>query len=245
MESIFDEDRFISPLSRFSHAFPDPRDAGKEGLLAYGGDLEPNRLLSAYRQGIFPWYNPDDPILWWSPDPRLVLFPKDLKLSRSFRRVLRNRDYHVDFDRDFEAVIRACSDVYRPGQRGTWLGEEMIEAYGRLHEMGWAHSVEVRMGGELVGGLYGVAMGGAFFGESMFTTRSDGSKIALKALSDVLTESGYDLIDCQVTTPHLLRWGAVELPRERFLDRLEKAMEKRGRPIGRWTDLNWEYRDGR
>ena len=245
MASLFDEDCFIPPVDRYSYGFPDPRQAPQEGLLAYGGDLEPNRLLSAYRRGIFPWFNAGDPILWWSPDPRLVLYPDRLRLSRSFRRVLRRGDYRVDFDRDFAAVIRACSAVPRPGQEGTWLTETMIDAYERLYEMGWAHSVEVRREGELIGGLYGVAMGGAFFGESMFSRCSDGSKIALKALSDVLTESGYDLIDCQVTTDHFLRWGAVELPRERFLDELEAALEKPGLPIGRWTDLRWEYRDGR
>lgn len=245
MASLFDEDCFIPPVDRYSYGFPDPREAPKEGLLAYGGDLEPNRLLSAYRRGIFPWFNAGDPILWWSPDPRLVLYPDRLRLSRSFRRVVRRGDYRVDFDRDFAAVIRACSAVPRPGQEGTWLTETMIDAYESLHKMGWAHSVEVRRGEELIGGLYGVAMGGAFFGESMFSRRSDGSKIALKALSDVLRETGYDLIDCQVTTDHFLRWGAVEISRERFLDELEAALEKPGLPIGRWTDLRWEYRDGR
>ena len=245
MSSIFDDDYFIAPLSRYSHTFPDPRQAAKEGLLAYGGDLDPNRILTAYRMGIFPWYNPEDPILWWSPDPRLVMRPGGMKLSRSFRRVLRNRSYDVCFDRDFEAVIRACGTVPRPGQKGTWLHDAMIDAYCRLHEMGWAHSVEVYREGELVGGLYGIAMGAAFFGESMFSRRPDGSKIALKALSDVLTEKGYDLIDCQVVTDHLLRLGATEVSRDRFLEELEVALRKPGEQIGRWTDFKWEYNDGR
>jgi len=245
MSSIFDDDYFITPLSTYSHTFPDPRGAAREGLLAYGGDLDPNRILSAYSRGIFPWYNEGDPILWWSPDPRLVLYPGTLKLSRSFRRVLRNRPYEVRFDHDFEAVIRGCSEMPRPGQKGTWLVEEMIDAYCRLHEMGWAHSVEVIQDGELAGGLYGIGMGAAFFGESMFSRRPDASKIALKALSDVLREKGYDLIDCQVTTDHLRRLGAREVPRDSFLDELEAALQKPGERIGRWTDFRWEYDDGR
>ncbi len=245
MASIYDDDYFIAPLSLYSHSFPDPRHAAEEGLLAYGGDLSPNRILNAYRHGIFPWFNPDDPILWWSPDPRLVLYPDKFRAGRSFRRTLRNAEYRVSFDEDFEGVIRACSDIERPGQKGTWLGETMIQAYTELHEMGWAHSVEVWMEGELAGGLYGIAMGAAFFGESMFSRRPDGSKIALKALSDVLREKGYDLIDCQVVTDHLLRLGAEKVPRERFLEELDSALQKPGEVIGRWSDLRWEYRDGR
>ncbi|WP_457606918.1 leucyl/phenylalanyl-tRNA--protein transferase [Nitratifractor sp.] len=244
MASIYDDDYYIVPISRYSHTFPDPRLAAEEGLLAYGGDLHPDRILKAYRSGIFPWYKPGDPILWWSPDPRLVLYPEKLRLSRSFRRVLRNRAYEVRFDRRFEEVIRACARTPRPGQEGTWLTEEMQEAYTELHQRGFAHSVEVMMEGELVGGLYGIAMGGIFFGESMFSRRPDASKIALKALSDVLRETGYDLIDCQVVTYHLVRLGAEEIPRERFLEELESALHKPGE-IGRWTDLKWEYDDGR
>jgi leucyl/phenylalanyl-tRNA--protein transferase len=143
MSSIFDENYFIAPLSRYSHSFPDPRYAAAEGLLAYGGDLHPDRLLKAYRMGIFPWYNPGDPILWWSPDPRLLLYPERFDLRRSFRRVLRNREYTVRFDHDFPAVIAACASVPRPGQRGTWLTPEMQAAYTELHRRGFAHSVEV------------------------------------------------------------------------------------------------------
>jgi leucyl/phenylalanyl-tRNA--protein transferase len=243
MSSIFDDDYFVAPLSRYSHSFPDPRHAAKEGLLAYGGDLHPDRILKAYRSGIFPWYNPGDPILWWSPDPRLLLYPGALKVRRSFRRVLRNRDYAVRFDHDFPAVIAACASVPRPGQKGTWLTPEMREAYTELHRRGFAHSVEVYMEGELAGGLYGIALGGAFFGESMFSVRPDGSKIALKALSDVLRKKGYDFIDCQVVTDHLAGLGATPVPRERFLDELERALLKPG-DLGSWSNFHWEYKDG-
>jgi len=243
MSSIFDEDYFVAPLSRYSHSFPDPRHAAEEGLLAYGGDLHPDRILKAYRSGIFPWYNPGDPILWWSPDPRLLLYPGELKIRRSFRRILRNRDYRVRFDHDFAGVIASCASALRPGQKGTWLTSEMQEAYTELHVRGFAHSVEVYDGKGLAGGLYGIALGGAFFGESMFSARPDGSKIALKALSDVLREKGYDFIDCQVVTDHLVRLGAQPVPRDRFLTELESALGKPGE-IGSWSDYHWEYRDG-
>ena len=243
MSSIFDDDYFIAPLSRYSHSFPDPSYAAEEGLLAYGGDLHPDRILKAYRTGIFPWYNPGDPILWWSPDPRLLLYPERFKVRRSFRRVLRNRDYTVRFDHDYEAVIAACATVPRGEQKGTWLTPEMQEAYIELHRRGFAHSVEVYEGGMLIGGLYGIAMGGAFFGESMFSRAKDGSKIALKALSDVLREKGYDFIDCQVVTDHLVGLGAEAVPRERFLKELEAALLKPG-DVGSWSDYQWGYNDG-
>lgn len=243
MSSIYDDDYFIAPLSRYSHTFPDPRYAAKEGLLAYGGDLHPDRILKAYRTGIFPWYSPGDPILWWSPDPRLLLYPEKFVLHRSFRRVLRNRDYRVRFDDDFPAVISACSTVPRGEQKGTWLTGEMREAYTELHRRGFAHSVEVYEGDALIGGLYGIALGGGFFGESMFSLRPDGSKIALKALSDVLREKGYDFIDCQVVTDHLVGLGAVSVPRDRFLEELEKTLRKPGK-VGSWSEFQWEYRDG-
>ena len=243
MSSIYDDDYFIAPLSRYSHTFPDPRYAAKEGLLAYGGDLHPDRILNAYRRGIFPWYSPGDPILWWSPDPRLLLYPERFKLRRSFRRVLRNRDYTVRFDRDFSSVIAACADAPREGQRGTWLTPEMREAYTELHRRGFAHSVEVYENDRLVGGLYGIALGGGFFGESMFSRAKDGSKIALKALSDVLREKGYDFIDCQVVTDHLVGLGAEPVPRERFLRELEETLLKPS-DVGSWSNFHWEYQDG-
>jgi len=223
--------------------FPDPRSAGPEGLLACGGDLSPARIMEAYRRGIFPWYAEGDPILWWSPDPRLVLRPGGMHVSRSLRKRLRRAEYSVKFDRNFSAVIRACAGVPRKRGGGTWLTEEMQAAYIRLHFMGVCHSVEVYAEGTLVGGLYGLAMGGAFFGESMFSLRPDASKTALKALSDVLSEKGYDFIDCQVVSDHLLRLGAEAVSRELFLERLKSALERES-DVGSWSDFEWEYRDG-
>ncbi len=232
----------IYPLPDDPRKFPDPRYASGEGLLAYGGDLTPERLLNAYSIGIFPWFNEDDPILWWSPDPRLVLYPQDIKISKSFRRILRNDDYEVRFDNKFTEVIRQCGQIPRPGQQGTWLHEDMMSAYTKLHEDGYAHSVETYMDGELVGGLYGVSIGKVFFGESMFSIRPNGSKIALVALSDVLGAKSYDLIDCQVETEHLVRMGAVSVPRNRFLDELKGGVVVPG-TTGKWTDYYWEYKD--
>jgi len=243
MSSIFDEECLIPPL-RGDLTFPNPRYAAREGLLAYGGDLSPNRLLTAYRRGIFPWYSEGDPILWWSPDPRLLLYPERFKVNTSFRRILRNGGFSVTFDQAFEEVIRYCGTVPREGQNGTWLLREMQEAYIELHRMGFAHSVEVNYEGELAGGLYGVAIGKAFFGESMFSLKSNASKVAFKALSDVLGLRGYDFIDCQVINEHLVRLGATATARDSFLDELEESL-KRPSDLGSWQDFNWEYRDGR
>jgi len=240
---VFDEDCLIPPL-RGDLTFPNPRYAPTEGLLAFGGDLSPNRLLTAYRRGIFPWFNADDPILWWSPDPRLVLYPDQFNMQKSFRRILRSGKFTVTFDRAFEEVIHFCGTVPREGQRGTWLTEAMQEAYIALFEMGYAHSVEVYLEGELVGGLYGIAMGRAFFGESMFSLRDNASKVAFKALSDVLGLRGYDFIDCQVSNDHLLRLGAVAIPRDTFLDALEESLEKPS-DLGSWQHFKWEYSDDR
>ena len=223
--------------------FPNPRYAATEGLLAYGGDLSPNRLLTAYRKGIFPWFNADDPILWWSPDPRLVLYPDQFKMSKSFRRVLRNGGFSVTFDQAFEEVIHLCGTVPRGEQKGTWLTSEMQQAYIELHEMGFAHSVEVYLEEELVGGLYGIAMGKAFFGESMFSLKGNASKVAFKALSDVLGLRGYDFIDCQVTNEHLVRLGATAISRDSFLDALEESLAKPS-DLGSWQHFKWEYSDG-
>ena len=242
MSSIFDEDCLIPPLG-YSNSFPNPRHAADEGLLAYGGDLSPNRLLSAYRKGIFPWFNATDPILWWSPNPRMLLYPDGFKLSKSFKRVLKNGNFSVKFDTQFADVIRYCGTVPREGQSGTWLIDEMQEAYIELHSMGFAHSVEVYEEDELVGGLYGLAMGKAFFGESMFSLKSNTSKIAFKALSDVLSLRGYDFIDCQVRNEHLVRMGAVEVSRDSFLDQLEEALCKSS-DLGSWQNFEWEYSDG-
>ncbi|HXG53571.1 MAG TPA: leucyl/phenylalanyl-tRNA--protein transferase [candidate division Zixibacteria bacterium] len=212
--------------------FPPPEYADSSGLIAVGGDLSSDRLLEAYRVGIFPWYSEDQPILWWSPDPRLILELDSFKISRSLRRVIRKGIFQVTFDRAFEDVIRACATVVREGQRGTWITPEMQEAYTNLHGLGFAHSVETWVNGELVGGLYGVSLGKAFFGESMFHRKSDASKVALAALVEKLKGWGFHFIDAQMTTEHMLRLGAVEIPRRIFLKRLHAALRhptKRGK----------------
>jgi len=239
LSSIYDDDYYIPEL-KSSHIFPDARVAGKEGLLAFGGDLNPNRILKAYRNGIFPWFNPEDPILWWSPDPRMLLYPKDFKTSKSFKRVLRNKGFEVRFDTNFEAVITYCGDVPREGQDGTWLTKEMKEAYIELHDMGFAHSVETYYEGELVGGLYGIALGRGFFGESMFSLMPNASKVSIKALSSICAKKSYDFIDCQIETPHLIKWGAKLVERETFLDELEVTLEK-STDFGSWSSWTWQY----
>ncbi len=245
MASMFDEDNyFIPPLSKYSSAFPDPHLASDEGLLAYGGDLSSHRLLTAYKKGIFPWYNQGDPILWWSPNPRLLLYPDNFKVRKSFRRVLRSGKFSVSFDERFSDVIKHCATVYREGQESSWIVSDIEEAYIRLHEEGFAHSVEVYKEGELVGGLYGISMGKTFFGESMFSLVSDASKVAFKALSDVLGSRGYDFIDCQMKTDHMLGLGAEVVRRDIFLDLLEEALEK-PTDFGSWQHFKWEYKDGK
>ncbi|MBM3347255.1 MAG: leucyl/phenylalanyl-tRNA--protein transferase [Betaproteobacteria bacterium] len=193
------------------------------GLLAAGGDLSPERLLAAYRLGIFPWYPEGEPILWWSPDPRMVLFPAELRVSRSLAKALRNRRYEIRFDTAFEPVMRACA-APRDGQSGTWISAEMINAYAQLHRLGWAHSVETWIDGELAGGLYGMAIGRAFFGESMFSRARDASKIALVHLARHLAREGCGIIDCQMRTPHLASMGAREIPRALFAARLRELV---------------------
>jgi leucyl/phenylalanyl-tRNA--protein transferase len=187
------------------------------GLLAAGGDLSPTRILAAYRQGIFPWFSAGEPILWWSPDPRMVLFPAELKVSRSLAKVLRNKPYQVTLDTAFAQVIAACAGTPRDGQNGTWITSAMQAAYGRLHELGYAHSVEVWMDGTLAGGLYGMALGRAFYGESMFSRRTDASKIALAHLCMHLQRLGFGIIDCQMETTHLASLGARPIPRSEFI----------------------------
>lgn len=204
--------------------FPDVTLAGEDGLLAAGGSLEIPVLLEAYSKGIFPWYAEGSPILWWSPDPRMVLFPDQLKVSKSLDQTLRNNQFEISMDRRFPEVIRQCSKVYRPGQEGTWITEDMIKAYILLFEEGYAHSVEVLVEGELVGGLYGVSLGGAFFGESMFHLQKDVSKVALYHLVDHARRNNIDLIDAQQSTPHMQSLGAEEITRSRFLDLLQKAL---------------------
>ena len=214
--------------------FPPPEVAEPDGILAVGGDLRPERLLLAYSQGIFPWYDEKLPIIWHSPDPRMVLMAEDLHVPHSLRKAMRRRPYELALDTAFAKVIRACAQVPRPGQDGTWITDDMIEAYEELHRQGYAHSVEAWEDGELVGGLYGVSLGHCFFGESMFTLRSDASKIAFVSLVEQLERWRIDLIDCQVHTEHLERFGAVEWPRARFLDRLAERLEHETRQ-GRWA----------
>jgi len=193
------------------------------GLLAAGGDLSVPRLLEAYRNGIFPWFNPGEPILWWSPDPRMVLNPRDFKVSRSLLKVLRSNVLEVRIDTAFERVMRGCA-APRAGHAGTWIDEHMIAAYGALHRLGYAHSVETWMDGKLVGGLYGVAIGRMFYGESMFSDASNASKIALAHLARQLERWQFGMIDCQMNTPHLATLGAREIPRSEFIARLQELI---------------------
>jgi leucyl/phenylalanyl-tRNA--protein transferase len=212
--------------------FPPPDYADPGGLLAVGGDLSSERLLEAYRLGIFPWYSDDQPILWWSPDPRLTLDIADFKISRTLGKTLRRGQFKVTFDRAFEEVIQACASVPREAQNGTWITQEMQEAYINLHGLVYAHSVESWLGDKLVGGLYGVSLGKAFFGESMFHLQADASKVALASLVENLKRWEFQFIDAQMTTEHMLRLGAKELPRRVFLKRLQSALRhptKRGR----------------
>ncbi|MFN2308561.1 MAG: leucyl/phenylalanyl-tRNA--protein transferase [Gammaproteobacteria bacterium] len=203
-----------------------------DGLLAIGGDLSPARLLRAYRQGIFPWFGPDQPILWWSPDPRTVLRPAGLKLSRSLRKTLRKAPFTITLDQDFAGVMKACAQP-RVGAQGTWITPALRHAYGQLHQLGYAHSVEAWHAGELVGGLYGVALGRVFFGESMFTRRSDASKVAFVHLVCQLQRWGFVLIDCQVHTRHLASLGATSMPRAEFVAVLEREAIAPD-PVGPW-----------
>jgi leucyl/phenylalanyl-tRNA--protein transferase len=223
------------PLFRLPRepVFPDPELAEPDGLLAVGGDLSAERLLAAYAAGVFPWYSAGLPILWWSPDPRLVLLPEELHVSRSLGRTLRAGRFQVRADTAFERVIRACAGRARPGQDGTWLTPEMIQAYLRLHRRGLAHSFEAWEGEALAGGLYGVSLGAAFFGESMFADRPDASKAAFVRSVEWLAARGFQLVDCQVKTAHLQRFGAREIPRRQFLTRLGRALE-RPTARGRW-----------
>lgn len=206
--------------------FPDISLVGEDGLLAAGGSLDIPVLLEAYSKGIFPWYAEGSPILWWSPDPRMVLFPDHFKVSKSLGQTLRKNDFELRMDSRFPDVIRQCSKVHRPGQDGTWITQDMTRAYIQLHEEGYAHSVEVFAEGELVGGLYGVSLGGAFFGESMFHLKRDVSKVALHHLVDFARKNSFSLIDAQQSTPHLESLGAKEIPRSQFLGLLQKALSK-------------------
>ena len=201
--------------------FPPLSHAESDGLLAVGGDLSTERLLLAYSSGIFPWFNEDDPILWWSPDPRFILDPKNLKVSKSLEKIIRQGKFEVKVDSAFERVIRSCGDTRKgEGDCGTWITDDMINAYCRLHELGFAHSVESWYEGDLVGGLYGVSLGRCFFGESMFTKMSNASKVAFVTMVSELERSGFELVDCQMPSGHLESLGALGIPRHSFLERL-------------------------
>jgi leucyl/phenylalanyl-tRNA--protein transferase len=213
---------YLSQDDRFR--FP-PAAEARNSIVAVGGNLSPGMLLSAYEQGIFPWYNPEDPILWQSPDPRCVLFPEKLRVSSSMRKILRQGKFTVTIDRDFPAVIQACASVERPGQDGTWISGDIITAYTELHRLGWAHSAESWLDGDLVGGCYGIRMGRAFFGESMFARRPNASKAAFLTLARTLFEDGIAFIDCQVPTDHLSSLGGEEMSRKDFLRLLGETLD--------------------
>ena len=197
--------------------FPSPEQASDEGIVAVGGDLKPERVMLAYRKGIFPWFESDDFLLWWSPDPRMVLFPDQVKISKSMRAVLRKKQFEVTFNKAFDAVVEACAKVKRFGQNGTWITPGLMEVYSTLHTQGHAHSVEVWEEGVLVGGLYGIDLGTVFCGESMFSKANNASKVALISLAKELKKNKYELIDCQVPTQHLASMGAESIPRSEFL----------------------------
>lgn len=220
-------------------AFP-PAHYAEDGLLAVGGDLRPERLVLAYSLGIFPWYSEGQPILWHSPDPRMVLRAEDLRISRSLQKTLRKRPYRITLDTAFPKVLDACATVPRPGQRGTWITRAMKKAYVELHRRGFAHSVEAWSDDGLAGGLYGVSLGAAFFGESMFARQPDASKVCFVTLVEQLRRWGIGLVDCQVYTHHLARFGAEEWPRKGYLVALRRALETPTR-VGAWSfDLETE-----
>ena len=212
--------------------FPPANLARKDGLLAVGGDLSQDRLLLAYKMGIFPWYSESEPILWWSPDPRLILYPNDIKVSKTLKKVIQKDIFHITIDQAFNQVITSCARIRLHKNEGTWIVDDMIKSYCKLHESGFAHSVEAWHEGELAGGLYGVSLGRCFFGESMFTRISNASNVAFVFLAQYLKSLSFDIIDCQISTEHLINFGAREIPRKDFLKQLEKALRvptKRGR----------------
>lgn len=198
--------------------FPHPLNADPSGIVAIMGELTSSRLINAYRHGIFPWYSEDEPIMWWFPNPRCVLFPNDLKVSKSMRSVMRNNGYEITVNQDFKSVIRHCKDIQRSGQGGTWIDDEMVKSYIEMHEIGYAHSVEVWLGKDLIGGLYGIALGKIFFGESMFSLVSNASKLALIHLVGELQKLDFQLIDCQQDTLHMRSLGATVIPAVEFYD---------------------------
>ncbi len=220
------------------HIFPPPDHAEADGLLAVGGDLSEDRLLLAYTAGIFPWYSEGSPILWWSPDPRLVLIPDELKVSRSLRQKLKKDVFTITVDTAFESVITHCATVQRRENNGTWITDDILSAYTKLHKSGYAHSIEAWHGRELAGGLYGISLGTAFFGESMFAIRSDASKVSFVRLVQQLQSWQFTLVDCQITTAHLVRFGAKEITRSDFLHQLRQALEQPTKK-GKWRLDTW------
>ncbi|QQO07922.1 leucyl/phenylalanyl-tRNA--protein transferase [Breznakiella homolactica] len=217
------------------YTFPVPGKDG-DGIVALGGNLSPGMLLSAYEQGIFPWYNPEDPVLWHSPDPRFVIFPENLHISKSMNRLLKKSEFEFVLDRDFEGVIRNCAAAARPGQDGTWITDDMISAYCRLHRLGWAHSAETYHDGELAGGCYGIRLGDVFFGESMFAKMPNASKAAFLPLARLLFSDGVAFIDCQVPTQHLRSLGGMEIHRGDFLALLKSTLSRRWVPEDRGNE---------
>ncbi len=214
--------------------FPNPADAEPDGLLAVGGDLSAERIVAAYSLGIFPWYSDGEPVLWWSPDPRMVLYPKDFKVSKTLRRTINNGKFEVKFDSNFKSVIEMCADTPRKGQDGlTWITKEMKEAYTNLHKLCIAHSVETYLHERLVGGLYGLSLGGCFFGESMFHKETDASKVALYHLVNKMLDWDFDFIDVQQETDHLKSLGAIAINRKDFLLLLNKSLHRKSN-IGKW-----------
>jgi len=218
---------YLSENERFS--FPRPEEAHNSSIVAWGGNLSPGMLLSAYEQGLFPWYGDDEPVLWHSPDPRFVLFAEKLHVSASMEKVLKREVFTVTFDRDFPAVIRSCSEIFRPRQKGTWITGDMISAYTELHRLGYAHSAEAYSGGELAGGCYGLRLGNVFFGESMFAKKANASKAAFLTLARTLFNSGVVFIDCQIHTRHLESLGAVDISRKEYLALLRETLFNRPR----------------
>jgi len=232
----FNDKLNVIPWLDAKSPFPPIETALKEpnGLLAAGGDLSPRRIIDAYRHGIYPWYAPRQPLLWWSPDPRMVLYTSEYRLSRSLAKRIRRRDFDLRVDTAFGSVIDACASAVRGTQNGTWITQEMAVAYRKLHALGYAHSVEAWRGGELVGGLYGLALGRVFFGESMFSHESDASKVSLAGLVSMLNRQGVPLIDCQQETDHLASMGARAIPRTEFALTLSQLIHSRATPSTVW-----------
>ncbi len=215
--------------------FPDPESAEEDGMLACGGDLSPSTLLEAYASGIFPWYDDNTPIIWWSPNPRLVLFPEKFRTTKSLLQSVRNKTFEIKFDSNFPAVIDNCSKIRRKGQKGTWITQKMKNAYIELHHIGIAHSVETYLNGKLAGGLYGISLGTAFFGESMFHLERDASKVAFYQLIERIKSWDFDFVDAQVPTNHLKSLGAEEISRKKFLQLLNESL-KTETYIGNWGE---------